>query len=1125
MEKIASIPLIKIDFHPPLTEDENIKLLHDFLIKNEEKLSGSFTQVEMLPKSPKILSVFLISKHHSSNIKKVFEEFIEKRIVPGNETIIVSSRLIFFTLPEISTETFIFCRADVFIDLTSDFFDATENFYDRIKIPLTLGIHSTDLFNIAIESSFGIRNRNVLNIQHELAKVFRRFPTWKKTETAVFLRHCLCCIKDHFLEPRDIKYISQTLLRLYFLEQKLERESFKNSSSRHMYLRIKPCILHYRFGSKETLGILFGTTFFDNKEIFDESLVKRVIVQKFPSFLLVKDTFFSPPKHNKKHKVFYFELEKINGKQFSKEEMQEIHCQLPKELKSCISSLIPFLKISRNEEEIMKMILQLSNEICDIQDLPQAFISYDHHNEDQIVFRVIFVRIEKEYSENFFKKMLEKGNKFIKIQWEKEQVIRFMDKGIVKKVYVFQAFMQADMILEKMNSSGFLYFARQRVVIFLEKMIGEFRDYNGGMIEKQKECYESFKRSFPEKSSEHAEMIESFFFALTPIESQVTSSFEELKTLFTLLLTIFEKPLKDSLLYQTSYENKIFFLVLKIKKSTFSKKLFEKLNLLQKNNVFSLFTIEQTNYLALFSKSEKQNLVDIESVIKNYQKEINEQQILRLSFEDLPLSLDPRLGGDYITDAYNKMLFEGLMRFGPKNKIQLAIAKSYKIFNQNKQYVFHLRRSYWSNGDLLTAGDFEYAWKSILNPDFQTPFDYLFYPIQNAKLAKEGRISHDKIGIKSLNDSTLLVDLEYPFPSFLELLSLSIYSPINRRIDEIYPNWSGEEGDRFVCNGPFLLQSRSTDEFILIKNPIYWDANSVNLQSISLIKADAKLALELFQNNQIDWLGRPIYPWHPLFNLVNKIEKQDYLPTCVHWLVLNTKKFPFHVKEIRQSFAKAIDREKMLKDLSYDGEPAYTPLPKQHTLHKESSCLSYSPEKALELFEYGLKKLGITRRSFPTLQLACINSSIRKKIAEKIKEHLSSTLKIDIIVEPYNWPHYFRNMCEGNFYMGCISWQTWLDDPSYTLESFADGKRKTNFSKWENSIFTFLVQKGFFEPNPTKRLEYWKNAENLLIDNVPVIPTFYEVYRCVKKPYLRDTLINYCQNIVDFKLSKICKKY
>ena len=97
------------------------------------------------------------------------------------------------------------------------------------------------------------------------------------------------------------------------------------------------------------------------------------------------------------------------------------------------------------------------------------------------------------------------------------------------------------------------------------------------------------------------------------------------------------------------------------------------------------------------------------------------------------------------------------MRKDQRGKLKLGIAKSYTISEDKKTYKFTLRKSFWSNGTRICAYDFEYAWKKILTPGFSTPFAYVFYPIKNAKIAKEGKVPLDKVGIHAIDDKTHIV--------------------------------------------------------------------------------------------------------------------------------------------------------------------------------------------------------------------------------------------------------------------------------------------------------------------------------------------------------------------------------
>src|SRR3990167_6270925 len=121
---------------------------------------------------------------------------------------------------------------------------------------------------------------------------------------------------------------------------------------------------------------------------------------------------------------------------------------------------------------------------------------------------------------------------------------------------------------------------------------------------------------------------------------------------------------------------------------------------------------------------------------------------VRVGFEYSILSLDPRIGGENASQALVSLLFEGLNRYDKDGYVELAIAETIEISSNGLEYIFKLQPSYWNDGSLLTAYDFEYAWKKILSPEFTTSFAYLFYSILGAKEAKEGKIPIDKVGIQ-----------------------------------------------------------------------------------------------------------------------------------------------------------------------------------------------------------------------------------------------------------------------------------------------------------------------------------------------------------------------------------------
>ena len=156
----------------------------------------------------------------------------------------------------------------------------------------------------------------------------------------------------------------------------------------------------------------------------------------------------------------------------------------------------------------------------------------------------------------------------------------------------------------------------------------------------------------------------------------------------------------------------------------------------------------------------------------------SQERMLNLSFQNVR-SLDPRIGVDYPSSFAVKMLFEGLTRLGLDKNIEPAIAQSWEISEDQTQYTFHLRACTWSNGDPVTAEDFIYTWKKVLDPRFATTAIHNFYPIKNVQAIIQGKQDIDEIGAKAIDSQTLVIDLEHPTPYLLEVLATSAFLPVN----------------------------------------------------------------------------------------------------------------------------------------------------------------------------------------------------------------------------------------------------------------------------------------------------------------------------------------------------------
>ena len=290
-------------------------------------------------------------------------------------------------------------------------------------------------------------------------------------------------------------------------------------------------------------------------------------------------------------------------------------------------------------------------------------------------------------------------------------------------------------------------------------------------------------------------------------------------------------------------------------------------------------------------------------------------QRLTINLGSDPQTLHPQKARSLSDISVLKNLFEGLTRMDATGKSNFALADSVTISEDGKIYTFSLKSSHWSNGDPLTAHDFVYAWKQALNPNFRADNASLFYCIKNAKAMKTGETN--TVGIKALDDHTLLVVLEEPTPYFLELVANPIYFPIHQKQDQQDPHWAGQASS-YISNGPFILTTwNHNDVFALKKNTHYWDQGAVKLNQIDMIMVSEETELRLFQQGELDWAGSPLstIPTDAVPNLKKNKQIQTAPFMGTKFIRVNTEKKPFQSKEIRKAFARALDRQALIEHI------------------------------------------------------------------------------------------------------------------------------------------------------------------------------------------------------------------
>ena len=891
-----------------------------------------------------------------------------------------------------------------------------------------------------------------------------------------------------FVKYREAKYLAKIIYQVTHLRRELEWQLSEFHQKRHTTLILESTTVTFPFSQKKVLGIILGIYINPACEILN----KEGISQAFNSTQVEGDfleVFYSYSPTNSPLTLYYFEI----GIDILKD-LTLFKKNFSEEIEARIQPFAPLLFMTRNEEEVMRNLITLKGEFQSSTDLPQLILTYDHHDTESMTFSAIIVYTKKEKTDL--------------IAPLKEAVftdIRTHPLGKTQDGYpiegkVFRITLTDIRPFQRKNCAIDFYQIRKYVCELLFTIFGECRDFNGGMISKQDERLVELKKL----TGTHTEFLENFFYSLRPIERQATLPVDLMAAFFDL----FTRLSKTTAVFDL-FDQKILVAIKgELSRSTLQSFVEEKKEIF---NTVAYSKWKQgkalfTGYILECPNTQLKSLLqEMKERIQSKDQKQPKPKILRLNNENefIELELDPRIGGNHESSAINKLLFEGLTRLDPEGNSILASAESYQLSEDKCSYTFKLKELYWSNGIPLTAYDFEYAWKKILSPTFQTRFAYTFYIIRNAKAAKEGISPLEDVEVKAFDSKTLNVNLEYPAPYFLELTSLPLFSPVCRELDKQDPGWSTHCCEKFICNGPFKLKKpRPFYNYELEKNPYYWNKDRIAIDGVSISNVNLLKALEMFKNQELDWLGSPFIISKNIFSECEK-ETTTIGTSKVFWYCFNTAVFPLNRLNIRKAIFLSVDREKILQKIPGNQVPAYSPLPESHSqVPLPKKDLEEDRKRAYCLFCRELDELGISKQAFPPLTILYPDLELFAQISAMLKEQLENSLGIKCQLEATSHSSFFQRLALKDYQIGAMRWVAWLNDPIYTLEAFHNKEEQMNFTSLENTTYQALLDLSRKELNLQKRKQILAKAEKVLIESHSIFSLFYEDEKVLKQPNL-----------------------
>lgn len=977
-----------------------------------------------------------------------------------------------------------------------------EHMLPLIREELQKGLTSTSLAYQILNAnglSEGDKDQLVLSeIGMVAAKKPHEFDQDLKSEIEQSLFQC----PQSFKEIRDVDHLSRLFTTHYLFKKSLDRQIRVNGTKRHVSLKILRTKLRFPFGFKNVLGLVIGINLLKNREVLEEQHIIEAVKGILPNCQFVKGSFLSYQGMQDPARNLYIEIEHTARKDFTYHEIQQLRSHLALEIKQHIEHLVPMTFMRRNEEEVFRNILTLREQLKSVKDLPQVIINFEEQTHGDLFFTVILLRA-KDKKHAPLKELFEEAHPDVKFIPDRIDNMGRLSRKCEKEANVFRVRLKKTLFYRKDRSVD-LYKARQAVVGYLEAIFGKIRDFNGGLILKQDERLKDFIEGV-----EHQNLfvLENFFYAITPIAMQSILPPILLKAFYNLFIEVLEDPSEDSVVYQHSESLNSIMLMFRSDDVSLKETITQLVNEMEiPSTELAAVTMNVHGVLCfgLVYLSEnpkaKQHFVNLlEGKAREWIQSHRNHQHLRLNIGCNLKTLDPRITRSDHSHMIVKMLYEGLTRIGPDKKPQPAIAKEIVRSEDGLTYTFHLRDSKWTDGSPITAHDFEYSWKKVLETKSHFIYSYTLHVIKNAKAAQNKQIAMDQVGIHALDDKTLVVELEYPISYFCELTSHWTYLLINSRIDKNHPGWAYHDGETYVSNGPFMLKKwRHNQEVILEKNPHYWDAEAVKIDKVTISMVDnPHTELRMFENGEIDYIGFSIntLPETYLDELKTTYEKieQPLAGAYAYWF--NVNHYPFSNSKIRKALSYSIDRSK----IATPDKIAQSILPNGVSMVDTSKLPFGNIAYAKKLFKEGMEELNLVE--FPTIKLS-FSSSRRLQASILLKSTWESVFGIKVEIEDMEWSQLYGMISDGRHEIAGMAWYSWFKGPHYTLDCFTHSTNLNNPCKWEHPQYTYCIEQSNQTLDPKERERLLKQAEELLLEEMPVIP----LYQCsniyLKKPYV-----------------------
>lgn len=441
---------------------------------------------------------------------------------------------------------------------------------------------------------------------------------------------------------------------------------------------------------------------------------------------------------------------------------------------------------------------------------------------------------------------------------------------------------------------------------------------------------------------------------------------------------------------------------------------------------------------------------------------------------------------------------EGLTRYGKSGEIVPGVAEKWTMNDQGATFTLR-KNAKWSDGKPVTAKDFLFSWRALVNPKTASEYAFIMYPVKNAEAINKGKLDPKELGVSAPDDYTVKVVFEKPCGYFLGLTAFGSFMPIR---EDFYNSkkdrYAADAGD-LVYNGPFMLTKWTHGASLALdKNPNYWNKDRIALDRIDIpyITPDNNARFNFFKDNKVDLL-ETLNKDDLQKAQAERLKMKNFADGTLLFLEFNFRdKRPTANKNLRKAIASVFNADEYVNRVV--GIPGTKPglglIPQwlrgsKDLFRKEHPMAARKANVAegKKLIELAKKEMGVT--SIPPLVWLTGDTPLSAKEAEYFQSLLKTTLGLELKIDKQIFKQRLAKMSAGDFDIVAAGWGPDYSDPM-TFAELMTSWNENNRGQYKNAAYDKLIRSAQATAHATTRMTAMADAEKLAIDDFAILPLF-----------------------------------